>query len=139
MDQDDDVWYNTAIASMVDKTDSDKDVAGPRIYWESSMPPRGQYNLDSKVVQCVSHGTITRCIVESGERYMLEVDAVRECLFVLRGYPGVLFVLDEETQIFKVSSTYGMGHVSQGALGRLLDVVCDQASKIEEIRRWSKR
>ncbi|ORZ01788.1 Spc98 family-domain-containing protein [Syncephalastrum racemosum] len=122
MDQDD-IWYNAAIAGMVDKTNSDKDMSGPRIYWESSMPPRGQYNLD----------------IQSGDRYMLEVDAVRECLFVLRGYQGALFAFDEETQTFEVSSTYGMGHVSQKALGELLEVICDQANNIEELRQWSKR
>ncbi|CAG8463645.1 6422_t:CDS:10 [Ambispora leptoticha] len=71
-------------------------------------------------------------------KFISELEAIREVLFVLSGRPGLLFSKKNHNG-FQVEIKAKLTHLSEGAFKNLLQYFCDQANAIAKVRGISYR
>ncbi|KAI8377771.1 Spc98 family-domain-containing protein [Radiomyces spectabilis] len=74
--------------------------------------------------------------------FVHEMDVIREVLFLLRGYEGVLFqrkttALGE--QQFEINQDYVLRHLSHSALHGILQQFCKDGILLSNLRMWAQR
>ncbi|CAG8493462.1 4496_t:CDS:10 [Ambispora gerdemannii] len=72
-------------------------------------------------------------------RFISELEAIREVLFVLSGRPGLLFSKKKNKNGFQVDIKAKLTHLSEGAFKNILQYFCDQANAIAKVRGISYR
>jgi len=75
--------------------------------------------------------------LETVKKPVTELQAVREVLFMLGGYPASLFEID--SGVISPSKGYALKHASNDAFYKLAQGLADQGSAVMALRMWLKR
>ncbi|KAI8342061.1 Spc98 family-domain-containing protein [Chlamydoabsidia padenii] len=122
-----------------------------RQYWNRSVASDTDFKLPDSILHDPTHLNIALrkvqfCSNAPGERrYLKEIDAMREVLFLLRGYETVVFKRTRNDNgsladtIFYFDSTYSINHLSDQTFKGIMDTFCHHAAILYKLKRHTKR
>ncbi|KAF1798272.1 Spc98 family-domain-containing protein [Mucor lusitanicus] len=108
-------------------------------YWRSEyrLPRQDITHVNLLQKPCQMSDALERIIYSEAERNQLktisEANIIREVLSLLRGYRSVVYVYQEGQ--FVLNQQYILQHLSQNALGHLLQEFCQYGNMIAELRQ----
>jgi gamma-tubulin complex component 5 len=78
--------------------------------------------------------------LETVKTHITELQAIREALFMLSGFPSSLFEMDSaKPAVVKPAKRYALKHASMDAYQQLANDFADQGSALMILRSWAKR
>ncbi|KAH8701965.1 putative gamma-tubulin complex component GCP5 [Talaromyces proteolyticus] len=152
---DEDIWaevYYGELSSDEEDSTASSDISIPRIFPQSAKPQQDEFEIPSELIQSGEDDELISTIKsghfweydsaavrefsESHTRYVTELQAAREIIFMLQGLPTSLFwKLDNS---IAVDRRYALRHASNSAFLQILRSCADIGASLGEVRRYVK-